>query len=80
MLVGGFGAWYHNGQAVEYWGEANESYNADLAQRLGVCTSGFAVVPCESPPPPAAATLGPARATLPMLGPTPAGATRPFGH
>lgn len=75
LLVGGIGTWYHDHQATEYWGEANKNYTAGLAQRLGVCTSGFAIVPCESATPPA---------MPPMLGPTPAsappGATKPFGH
>lgn len=75
LLVGGFGTWYHDHQATEYWGEANENFNVGLAQRLGVCTSGFAVVPCESAPPPA---------TPPMLGPpsatAPPGVTKPFGR
>ncbi|HXJ48159.1 MAG TPA: hypothetical protein VNF91_03235, partial [Candidatus Acidoferrum sp.] len=83
LLVGGFGAWYHNNQAAESWGEANESYNASLAQRLDVCTSGFAVVPCESPPAPA---TPPTRAMPPMPRRTPApalappGVTRPVGR
>jgi hypothetical protein len=81
LLVGGFGAWYHNRQATESWGEANTNYNAGLAQRLGVCTSGFAVVPCESATPGTSAPAMP-----PMLGPAPPpappppGVTRPFGR
>jgi len=54
LLIGGFGTMYHQRQEVKYWGEANENYNTGLAQRLGVCTSGFAVVPCESVTPPPA--------------------------
>jgi len=49
-LVGIFGSWHYNRQAGASWGEVNESYNAGLAQRLAVCISGFAVVPCESSP------------------------------
>ncbi len=81
LLVGGFGTWYHDHQATEYWGEANENYNTGLAQRLDVCTSGFAVVACESAPPPATRRVMP-----PMLGPTSApapaspGVTKPFGR
>jgi hypothetical protein len=62
LLVGGFSAGYHDRQAAESWGEANESYNASLAQRLGGCTSGFAVVPCESATP----ATPPTRAMPPM--------------
>jgi hypothetical protein len=54
VVVGSIGAWYQKRRAAEHWGVANESYNAGLGERLAVCTSGFAVVPCESgaPPPP----------------------------
>ena len=74
LLVGGFGTWYHDHQATESWGEANENYNAGLAQRLDVCTSGFAVVACESAPPPATRPAMP-----PMLGPPSAPAPAPPG-
>jgi hypothetical protein len=48
VVVGSIGAWYQKRRAAEHWGVANESYNVGLGERLAVCTSGFAVVPCES--------------------------------
>ena len=50
-LLSAFLGRHHFRAATAYWSEANESYNAGLAQRLRVCTSGFAIAPCESAPP-----------------------------
>jgi len=80
MLVGMFGSWHYNRQAGESWGKANENYNAGLAQRLAVCISGFAVVPCESSPT-AAPVSSPPTGLLPGPLPPPAqpSAAKPAG-
>jgi hypothetical protein len=71
LVVGMFGASYHKRQAVKSWRDANENYNAGLAQRLGVCTSSFIVVPCES-------TTMPPSAPAPSSAPP--GMTKPLGR
>ena len=76
---------HHFRAATAYWSEANESYNAGLAQRLRVCTNGLAIAPCESAPP-SAPSLTPPPFPLgpPPLAPTPAltppSAAKPLGH